>query len=91
MPKPLNIIANDLKVLFESSFGGKGRSRLFISKEDMRTLADREILRGVTELAIMKKLYQNHNLVLVIVGNTGYGVIEEKKVRAWRTVPKRLL
>jgi hypothetical protein len=91
MPKDVEIIALDIYNLFISEFGGKTRGRFFLSKEDMRILADRTNLQDSTVLSIMKELNKNHDLVLVVAGASGYGVIEEKKVYGWRSVPKRLL
>lgn len=83
-------VANRIRKLYESPFGGKNRGRFKIADELMRRLAGRP---GRMEDGTLKKIQaEAHTHGLELSKKDGfYTVIEIEKMLAWRPVPARLV
>jgi hypothetical protein len=83
-------LAADLKRLYSDTFGGKSRGRYKISRDDLKRLAGREQLRADFVFKLMAEAEVEHSIKIIeLAGGRYFGVIEEAKMLAWRTVPSR--
>lgn len=83
-------VALELKRLYTSTFGGKSLGRYKISREDLKRLAGREQLKEDFVLKLMAEADVEHSIrVIELAGGRFFGVIEEAKMLAWRSVPSR--
>jgi hypothetical protein len=83
-------VALDLKRLYASTFGGKSQGRYKISRDDLKRLAGREQLKADFIFKLMAEAEVEHAIkVIELAGGRFFGVIEEAKMLAWRSVPSR--
>lgn len=80
----------DLKRLYSSTFGGKTGGRYKISRDDLKRLAGREPLKADFVFNLMAEAEVEHSIKIIeLAGGRYFGVIEEAKMLAWRSVPSR--
>ena len=83
-------VASDLKRLYMSTFGGKNQGRYKISRDDLKRLAGREQLKADFVFKLMAEAEVEHSIKIIeLAGGRFFGVIEEAKMLAWRSVPSR--
>lgn len=81
-----------MRTLYTRNFGGKLLGRYKISRDDLKTLAQRSALKIDFLASLSAELRVEHHLIFISIGDgTSFGVIEEAKVDGWRPVPTRLV
>ncbi|MBB3223996.1 hypothetical protein [Pseudoduganella umbonata] len=91
--KTADAVAADLHGLFHTTFGGKSKGRFKISREDLRLLSGRTKLRDEFLVDVFLALSQKPYFLkaIPIAGDAYFGIVEEMKILAWRSVPAKLL
>jgi hypothetical protein len=87
--KTPNEVANALKKIYESTFGGKDRGRYQISRQSLRELSERGRLEDSTVDAIVSEAYEL-GFVVTDLGDD-FSVVEVDVMRSYRKVPVRVI
>lgn len=82
-------VADALKQIYDTQFGGKDRGRFQISRQGLRELSERKRLEDSTKDAIVGAAY-DRDLVVTDMGDD-FSVIEVDVMRNYRKVPQRLI